>query len=95
MNGEIDRDVKKVLDVSWVLLLLQGLVALIFGIAVLVWPEITLSSLTIFFALFLVVTGVFDVVGTSRRNSEYDTYGDRYDHGVIPVCGTCRVSYRR
>jgi uncharacterized membrane protein HdeD (DUF308 family) len=45
----------------------QGLIMIIFGIAAIVYPEITLKTITRFFGLLLLISGVFLVVLTKSE----------------------------
>jgi uncharacterized membrane protein HdeD (DUF308 family) len=45
----------------WWVLLVRGLLAIGFGIAALVWPEITVWALVIVFGVYVLVDGVLDV----------------------------------
>jgi uncharacterized membrane protein HdeD (DUF308 family) len=46
----------------WWLLLLSGITLLLFGLATVVWPGITLVSLAVFFAVYVIVSGVMDIL---------------------------------
>lgn len=48
----------------WGLVVAQGLVAIIFGVLALFWPEMTASLLVIFFGLFVLVWGVVGLIGS-------------------------------
>jgi uncharacterized membrane protein HdeD (DUF308 family) len=47
----------------WWTLVLRGIASIIFGILAIVWPEITLATLVIFFGAYAFVDGVFAIVG--------------------------------
>jgi len=46
----------------WWLLLLQSIALLLFGLVAVVWPGVTLISLGVFFAAYMLVTGVMDIL---------------------------------
>jgi uncharacterized membrane protein HdeD (DUF308 family) len=46
----------------WWLLLLSGIALLLFGLATVVWPGITLVSLAVFFAVYVLIAGVMDIL---------------------------------
>jgi len=48
-------------------LLIRGIITLIFGVAALVWPEITIEILIILFAVFMLMDGIIAVAGSSIR----------------------------
>jgi uncharacterized membrane protein HdeD (DUF308 family) len=47
---------------AWWLVLIRGIIALAFGIATLVWPEITLLALVLLLGIFLVIDGIIEIV---------------------------------
>ncbi len=58
-------------DSSWVLLLLEGLIGIIAGVAALVFPGITATILLYFFAGWSIATGVLEIIaGIRLRNTE-------------------------
>lgn len=61
------------LATAWWSLLLRGLVALLFGLLTLFAPGATLMALTIWFAIFVLVDGVFLVAAafTGRKDNEH------------------------
>jgi len=46
---------------NWWMYLVSGIVTLLFGVVTVISPTVTLLSLSFFFGLFLVITGVIDV----------------------------------
>ncbi|MFC5824341.1 HdeD family acid-resistance protein [Nonomuraea insulae] len=57
--GEISR--------SWWLLLIRGLAAIVFGILALIWPGITLLVLVIFFGVYALISGLFELFAGFRH----------------------------
>jgi uncharacterized membrane protein HdeD (DUF308 family) len=54
---------------NWWMLLIRGVAAVVFGIAVIVWPGLSLNVLVVVFAAYLFVDGIFAVVtAVSRRD---------------------------
>lgn len=47
---------------NWWMLLIRGIAAVLFGIAVLVWPEIALRTLVLLWGAYAVVDGIFALV---------------------------------
>lgn len=50
----------------WWLLMLRGLALVLFGVVAIVWPGLTLLVLASFFAVYLLVAGVVDVISGVR-----------------------------
>jgi uncharacterized membrane protein HdeD (DUF308 family) len=61
----------KLMSQYWWVLLLRGLVAILFGIAVSVWPALTLGMLVTFFGAYALVDGV---------SSVFQAFGGRKEH---------------
>ncbi|MDX1689045.1 MAG: HdeD family acid-resistance protein [Candidatus Promineifilaceae bacterium] len=64
----------EVLSKYWWVLLVRGIVAVIFGIAALVWTEITLEVLILLVGAFLLVDGIFSLIsafGDRQRNRRW------------------------
>jgi uncharacterized membrane protein HdeD (DUF308 family) len=61
------------LSVGWWSLVLRGIVALLFGIAAVFWPGLTLVTLVYLFSAMILVWGIANIVGgfmrTGRRTS--------------------------
>jgi uncharacterized membrane protein HdeD (DUF308 family) len=55
---------------NWWALALRGVAAIVFGLATLLWPGITLWVLVLFFAAYMLVDGIFAIV-TGLRAAQY------------------------
>ena len=55
---------------SWWIILLQGVAAVLFGLAALIWMAITLLSLVMLFAAFAVIVGVSRVTESLMNRQE-------------------------
>lgn len=57
---------------NWWAVALRGVIALLFGLVVLVWPGITLAVLVTFFGAFALISGIFALIAAfrSRRRDE-------------------------
>lgn len=53
----------------WWTLVLRGLVAVIFGVTALIWPDVTVATLIIFFGAYALVDGVFAVVASAQQEA--------------------------
>jgi uncharacterized membrane protein HdeD (DUF308 family) len=63
-----------VLSRFWHLLLLRGVVAVLFGLTLFVWPNLSLASLVLLFAAFMLVDGFSNVVTAVRGRHEYENW---------------------
>ena len=63
----------KLLKRSWWVLLVRGLTAVLFGALVLIWPQLTVTTLILTFFLYTLVDGISDVIGSIINRKE-----DRY-----------------
>lgn len=54
--------VQRFMEIAWKTLMLRGILLLVFGIAILVWPQLTVSVLVFIVALFLLLSGAISVV---------------------------------
>ena len=59
---------------TWWVVLLQGLVAVLFGVLALVWPGLTLATLVLLFGAYALVDGAFAVVGSLVHRKEYEDW---------------------
>lgn len=63
---------KQMLSRSWHMLALRGVIAILFGVLALAWPDLTLLAFAALFAAYALLTGVVLVVGSikSRKGNE-------------------------
>jgi uncharacterized membrane protein HdeD (DUF308 family) len=66
---------------NWWLILLRGAAAVLFGLAALLLPEVTLVTLVILFGVYVLIDGVFSVAAALREK------GRRTDWWVVLVEG--------
>ena len=48
-------------------LVVQGVLAILFGIAAVFWPELTLKTLVYLFGAFILIAGLFELIGSLTR----------------------------
>lgn len=66
--------VENIAGQTWWSVLIRGIVAILFGLAALVWPGITILVLIYLFGAFVLVTGVvavFSALSTAERNDRW------------------------
>jgi len=57
---------------KWWLLALRGLVAVLFGLAALVWPGVTLTALVLLFGAYALVDGLLSLIVSLLDRHEFD-----------------------
>ncbi len=65
----------RLLAQNWWAILLRGLFAILFGVLALVLPSITLASLILLFAAYMLVDGIFAIVAGVRAASHHERWG--------------------
>jgi uncharacterized membrane protein HdeD (DUF308 family) len=55
---------------SWWVLALRGLVAILFGLAALLWPGLILAVLIVFFGLYALVDGILAIIAAFRSSGQ-------------------------
>jgi uncharacterized membrane protein HdeD (DUF308 family) len=58
----------------WWLIALRGLLGILFGIAAITWPGLTLAVLILFFGAYMFVDGVFALIGAIRFRHERERW---------------------
>ncbi|HAR63130.1 MAG: HdeD family acid-resistance protein [Candidatus Margulisiibacteriota bacterium] len=71
-------------NINW-LLGVNGIVAIIFGLAALFFPGIALVSLVFFFGLFAVISGIVHLFGSLRNRAYYPQWGTRLFEGILSI----------
>lgn len=69
----------------WWTLVVRGMLGTVFGILALIWPGITLATLVIFFGAYILVDGIFSIVGAIGG------WGSRDDHWLLLLEGLLGV----
>ena len=59
-----------VLASNWWTVLLRGIVAILFGLLAIFWPEISISVLVLLFGIFAIADGIFSIISELRRYGE-------------------------
>lgn len=82
MNPQI-----RLLSRFWWMILLRGVCAVLFGIAAFAWPGLTLASLTMLFAAYALVDGVFNVTHAVAYRREIESWG------LVLIEGLCGIAF--
>jgi uncharacterized membrane protein HdeD (DUF308 family) len=75
---------KFILAQEWWAILLEGILALIFGFLILGWPVLTLEVFVLFFSLFALVDGLFALVAL--------TQAEKGRRGLLVLQGVCGIA---
>lgn len=69
------RPIAQLLSRFWWMILLRGVLAVLFGISAFVWPEMTLVTLTMLFAAYAFVDGIFEILHAISHRKEIENWG--------------------
>jgi len=72
------------LEQNWWVALIRGLIAIAFGILVIVWPDVAVKTLVLIFAIFLLVDGLIAAIG-SLMNTKYRDWWVGLVIGIIEI----------
>ena len=70
---------------NWWLVALRGIVAVLFGIIAFVAPGAFVLSLVFFFAAYMLVDGVFAIVGAIRAAQRHERWGFLLVEGIVDI----------
>ena len=70
---------------NWWLVALRGVVAILFGAVAFVAPAAFVLSLVLFFAAYMLVDGVFAIVGAIRAAQRHERWGFLLVEGIVDI----------
>ena len=70
---------------NWWLLTLKGILAIIFGIFATFVPGVTLITLMIYFGLFIILSGIFLIVGSISHKKNNKKWGMWLFEGILDI----------
>jgi len=79
------RPVAQLLSRFWWMILLRGVLAVLFGISAFVWPGLTLVTLTMLFAAYAFVDGIFEVLHAIGHRQETENWGLLFLEGLFGI----------
>jgi uncharacterized membrane protein HdeD (DUF308 family) len=70
---------------NWWTLVLRGMLAILFGVVALVWPGAAIGSLVLVFGVYMLVDGVFTLIGAFGAASHHGRWFGLILEGVIDL----------
>ncbi|MBO0861745.1 MAG: HdeD family acid-resistance protein [Chloracidobacterium sp.] len=70
---------------NWWAIALRGLVAALFGIAMFMWPGVTLSVLAPLFGAYAMINGIFAVIESFRRDVSQERWRPLMFEGAVSI----------
>lgn len=70
---------------NWWMLLVRGLAAILFGIAILIWPGIALTTLVFVWGVYALVDGIFAIVMGIRSRTQHEHWWVTVLEGVVSI----------
>jgi uncharacterized membrane protein HdeD (DUF308 family) len=67
-------------------LVLRGVIAIVFGIVAIVWPEVTAIALAILFGFYAIIDGIGELMAAFRRDS------DRWHRVALALAGVAGIA---
>ena len=85
LSTGVGQPVLPVLSRNWWALALHGLAAIVFGVLAFAWPGITLWALVLLFGAYMLVDGIFAIVGAVRAAGRETRWWLLLVEGVLGV----------
>jgi uncharacterized membrane protein HdeD (DUF308 family) len=70
---------------SWWALALRGVAAILFGLSAFIWPGLTLAVLILLFGAYVLVDGIFSIVGAVRASRLHERWWPMAVEGVAGI----------
>jgi uncharacterized membrane protein HdeD (DUF308 family) len=87
-------EMESIQDSHWWVLVIRGILAILFGIAMLLWPGMTLLTAAVVFALFILVSGVIDIITSITQIRTNSAWWLTLLLGVVQVAAGAYVAQR-
>jgi raffinose/stachyose/melibiose transport system permease protein len=76
---------RRLLQENWWVIALRGIIGIIFGLIALFLPGVTILSLVLVFAAYMLVDGAFSIAGAIRARGRNDQWGWLLLNGIISI----------
>lgn len=70
---------------NWWAMLIRGIAAIVFGLVALFWPTATIAGLVFVFGIYMLVDGVFAIVGGVRAAAHHERWGLLIIEGILDL----------
>jgi uncharacterized membrane protein HdeD (DUF308 family) len=70
---------------NWWVILLRGIFAILFGLAAILLPGVTLAVLVLIFAAYMLLDGIFDIVAAVRAAQRHERWGLLIVEGIVDL----------
>src|SRR5215510_11250914 len=70
---------------NWWALVLRGILAVLFGVLIIVWPSLALATLILMFAAYALVDGIFAVAGALSHREQYQHWWWTLLEGLLSI----------
>jgi uncharacterized membrane protein HdeD (DUF308 family) len=79
------RNMHKILQENWWVITLRGIIGILFGLVALLLPGVTILSLVLIFAAYMLVDGAFSLAGALRALNKNKPWGWILLNGIISI----------
>lgn len=80
-----DLAISATLGRNWWAVVLRGVIAIIFGVIALFWPQVTILSLVIVFAAYALVDGVLSIIASVRAMASHERWALLLLEGIVDI----------
>ncbi len=79
---------------NWWMIAIRGVLAIVFGVSILVWPHVTLSLVVLLFGVYAIVDGVWTIgAGTRASNRIFDAWPVLLEGAVSVALGLLALGW--
>jgi uncharacterized membrane protein HdeD (DUF308 family) len=84
-GGSNPGNMQRILQENWWVIALRGILGIVFGLIALFLPGVTILSIVLVFAAYMLVDGAFSVAGAIRSRNKNEQWGWVLLNGVISI----------